>query len=203
MKATSSVQYFWTILKISAIIFMLSPKVIMAQNTYKIASEKSNVVKVLGSSNVHDWTMVAKDVEGTGVFKFNNSNDLVDLLSLKFTVVAKSLKSEKTSMDERTYKSLKADQFPKISYNLNVATVTTLQPNKYAIQATGTLTIAGKTQNISMKVMATVNADRTISIHGSEKLKLTDYGIEPPSFMLGAMKVGNDLVIQFDLNYNK
>lgn len=54
-----------------------------------------------------------------------------------------------------------------------------------------------------MKVMVTVNSDRSITCHGTEKLILTDYGIDPPSFMLGAMKVGNNLSIQFDLNYTK
>ena len=203
MKTNQKLQYDWNILKIAIVMIMLSPQVMMAQSSYKLASGKDNTIKVLGTSNVHDWTMTAKDVESSGLFKFNNSNELIDLTLLKFTVVAKSLKSEKSSMDTRTYKSIKADQFPKITYQLTSATVTIVQANKYSIQTTGILTIAGKTQTIAMKVMALVNADRSISIHGTEKLMLTDYGIEPPSFMLGAMKVGNDLVIQFNLTYIK
>lgn len=203
MKTTTLKKYCWTTLKISILLFTLSPQVTMAQTTYKLANGKNNNIKVLGTSNVHDWTMTAKDVESSGVFKFNSRDELVDLTSFKFTVVAKSLKSEKSSMDSRTYKSIKADEFPKISYQLTAATVTMVQANKYSIQTTGSLTIAGKTQTISMKVMALVNSDHSISCHGTEKLMLTDYGIAPPSFMLGAMKVGNNLVIQFDLTYAK
>jgi polyisoprenoid-binding protein YceI len=203
MKTNRKLQYGWNILKIAIVMLMLSPQVMMAQSSYKLASDKDNTIKVLGTSNIHDWTMTAKDVESSGVFKFNSSNELIDVASLKFTVVAKSLKSEKSSMDNRTYKSIKADQFPKITYQLTFATVTMTQANKYSIQTTGILTIAGKTQTIAMKVTALLNADRSISIHGTEKLMLTDYGIEPPSFMLGAMKVGNDLVIQFNLTYIK
>ncbi|WP_316766434.1 YceI family protein [Pedobacter frigiditerrae] len=203
MKTNQKLQYGWNILKIAIVMFMLSPQVIMAQTAYKLTSSKDNAIKVLGKSNVHDWTMTAKDLESTGTFKFNSRDELVDLTALKFTVLAKSLKSDKTSMDNRTYKSIKADAFPKISYQLTFATVTMIQANKYAIQTTGTLTIAGKTQSIGMKVMALVNADGSITCHGTEKLMLTDYGIEPPSFMLGAMKVGNDLIIQFNLSYGK
>jgi len=191
------------ILKASMLLLVLSPVITLAQTRYELAAAKNNNIKVSGTSNVHDWTMTAKDVESTGTFKFNSRDELIDLTALKFAVAAKSLKSGKSSMDGRTYKSIKADEFPKISYQLTFATVTMIQANKYAIQATGTLTIAGKTQSIAMKVMALVNADRSISCHGTEKLMLTDYGIEPPSFMLGAMKVGNDLIIQFDLTYNK
>lgn len=176
----------------------------MAQSVYKVsASKNTNKVTVNGQSNVHDWEMNSTDIESQGVFKFNAKDELIGLTSFNFSILAKSLKSGKSSMDARTYKSIKADEFPKITYKLTFAEITMVQANKYSIQTTGILTIAGKTQSISMKVMALVNADQTISCHGTEKLMLTDYGIEPPSFMLGAMKVGNDLVIKFDLSYAK
>lgn len=203
MRTNQIIHYGWIISKVSIVLFMLSPMMLMAQSSYKLATAKDNSIKVLGKSNVHDWTMVAKGLESSGTFKFNGNNELVDLTSLKFSVLAKSLKSEKTSMDERTYKAMKADQFPKVTYQLTFATVTMVQANKYSIQTSGNLTIAGKTQVIAMKVMALVNADGSITCHGEENLLLTDYGIQPPSFMLGAMKVGNDLSIQFYLTYTK
>lgn len=203
MKTNQLIHYGWIILKVSIVLFMLSPMMLMAQSSYKLASAKDNTIKVLGKSNVHDWTMVAKGLESSGTFKFDKNNELVDLTSFRFSVLAKSLKSDKTSMDERTYKAMKADQFPKVNYQLTFATVTMVQANKYSIQTSGNLTIAGKTQVIAMKVMALVNADGSITCHGQENLILTDYGIQPPSFMLGAMKVGNDLSIQFNLTYAK
>ena len=30
---------------------------------------------------------------------------------------------------------------------------------------------------------------------------MTDFGIDPPTAMMGAMKVGNDITIKFKLNY--
>ncbi len=203
MKPQFNFQYIWNSFKIATLLFLLSPQVIMAQSVYKVASNKNAKITVNGLSNVHDWVMTSTDIESQGTFKFNTKDELTGLSAFSFSVAAKSLKSGKSSMDTRTYKSLKADEFPKINYRLTFAEVTMVQANKYSIQTTGILTIAGKTQTISMKVMALVNADKTISCHGTEKLMLTDYGIEPPSFMLGAMKVGNNLVIKFDLNYTK
>ncbi len=203
MKTNINFHYIWNSFKILTILFLLSPQVIMAQSVYKLIPSKNAAITVNGKSNVHDWVMTSTGVESVGTFKFNSRNELTNLSAFSFSVVAKSLKSGKSSMDERTYKSIKANDFPKISYKLTYSEVTMVQANKYAIQTTGLLTIAGKTQTISMKVMALVNADQTISCHGTEKLLLTDYGIAPPSFMLGAMKVGNDLVIKFDLNYAK
>lgn len=168
--------------------------------TFKLTTEKEAAIKVLGSSNVHDWTMISSSMESQGEFKIEE-NQLRSIAALTFSVNAKSLKSEHESMDGRTYKTMKADQYPKVTYKLTAATVTAATKNKYQVKATGDLTIAGVTQTIVMNISATVNPDNTITITGSENLKLTDYKIEPPSFMLGAMKVKNDLTIQFNLTY--
>ena len=203
MKIFFKSHFIWNSIKIVMLLVLLSTQVIMAQSIYKLTPNRSAKVTVNGKSNVHDWEMTSTGVESQGIFKFNSKDELIGLSAFNFTVLAKSLKSGRSSMDGRTYKSIKADEFPKINYKLTYAEVTMVQSNKYSIQTTGILTIAGKTQSISMKVMALVNADQSISCHGAEKLMLTDYAIEPPSFMLGAMKVGNDLVIKFDLSYAK
>jgi polyisoprenoid-binding protein YceI len=172
-----------------------------AQTVYK--STPGTSIKVSGTSNVHDWTLTSTAVESQGEFKVDGDGQLHGLSSFALSLNAKSLKSEHESMDNRTYKTMKADQYPKVTYKLSSATVTAAQKGKYTIKATGELTIAGVTQTIVMTIYATTNADNTITCTGSEALKLTDYKIDPPSFMLGAMKVKNDLTIQFNITYKK
>jgi len=184
---------------VAIIIFGAIPQSLKAQ-VYKLLPSTDANIKVSGSSNVHDWTMSSTVMESQGNFKFDDGQ-LRDMTAFSFSLNAKSLKSEHESMDNRTYKTMKADQFPKILYKLNSAVVTPVQKNKYLIKATGDLTIAGTTQTITLNVTAVVNADNTLTCTGTEKLKLTDYKIDPPSFMLGAMKVKNDLTIQFNLIY--
>ncbi len=203
MKKLQHKLRIWTSIKIAVLFVILFPLGLMAQSVYKLTPATDVFVKVYGTSNVHDWTMTSTGIESQGVFKFNSKDELVGLSGFSFAVQAKSLKSGKSSMDDRTYKSMLANEFPKIVYQLKTAVVNPLAPNKFQLQTTGNLTIAGATQLIAMNVIATINADQSITCTGSEKLKLTDYKIQPPSFMLGAMKVGNDLTIKFDLNYNK
>ncbi|RYE58133.1 MAG: YceI family protein [Sphingobacteriales bacterium] len=203
MKKIQRNPRFWTSIKIAVLLVLLSPLGTKAQSVYKLTPANDVLVKVLGTSNVHDWTMTSTGIESQGIFKFNSKDELIGLSNFSFSVQARSLKSGKSSMDDRTYKSILANEFPKIVYQLKTAVVNPLAPNKFQLQTTGNLTIAGNTQLISMNVVATINADQSITCTGSEKLKLTDFKINPPSFMLGAMKVGNDLTIKFDLNYNK
>jgi polyisoprenoid-binding protein YceI len=184
----------------AAIIFVALPQCLTAQTNYKLLPGKDVVVKVMGSSNVHDWTMTATGIESQGDFKLEDGR-LRTLHSFSFAVEAKSLKSEHSSMDNRTYKTIKADQFPQIVFKLTSAVISEDQKNKCDIKATGDLTISGVSQVVVLNVTAVVNPDNTISCTGSQKIKLTDYKIDPPSFMLGAMKVTNDLTIQFNLVY--
>lgn len=203
MKKVQRGPSIWPIIKTTILLIILSPLGIMAQSLYKLTPAKNVLVTVNGTSNVHDWTMTSTGIESQGVFKLNSKNELTGLSAFSFTVLAKSLKSGKSSMDNRTYKSILADEFPKIVFVLKSAVVNPLSANRFQILATGNLSIAGATQPITLTVTALVNADQSITCTGTEKLKLTDYKIDPPSFMLGAMKVGNELGIKFDLNYNK
>lgn len=186
---------------IAAFIFLAVPQIAAAQVTYQLAQSPAVVIKVLGKSNVHDWVMTTTTIESQGKFKLTGDN-LGDVTSLSFSVAAKSLKSGKSSMDNRTYKTIKADQYPTITYKLTSATVSSISPKNYLVKTKGELTIAGVTQLVNVSVNATVN-DNTITCTGTENIKLTDYGIKPPSFMLGAMKVYDGLAIQFTLIYKK
>jgi len=195
-------KQFKVVLSITAIMLFVTTLNLKAQ-TYKIVTGKDVTIKVLGSSNVHDWVEASSTIESQGEFKVADDSQIQGLTTFTLSVAAKSLKSEHEMMDTRTYKAIKADQFPKITFKLESAVVTPIQKGKATIKATGDLTIAGVTQSIVLEVSAVVNADNTITCNGSKKIKLTDFKIDPPSYLLGAMKVTNDLNIQFNLTYKK
>jgi len=179
------------------------PQLTRAQSAYKLSLNKDVSIKVLGSSNVHDWNETSTVMESQGDFKLSEDGQLISLTTFSFSLNAKSLKSDHEMMDSRTYKAMKADQYPKITFKLSSAVITPVQKNKFNIKASGDLTIAGVTQNIPIDVIAVVNPDNSLTCTGSKKIKLTDYKIDPPSFMLGAMKVANDLTIEYTLTYKK
>ena len=187
------------------IAFMIAFSVIgmQTQAQYKLSTTKENTVKISGGSNVHDWTMNAQNPVCEAAFGSLTAEENIpkNLTSLSFSVNTKSLKSEHSSMDGRTYKTLKADNFPKITFKLSNAVVTPVKKNRFSVRANGTLTIAGTSKNITMMVNGEVKEDGSIQCTGQQKLKLTDFNIQPPSFMLGAMKVDNDLTIDFNLTF--
>ena len=161
---------------------------------------KSYDMKISGTSNMHDWKMKAKDVNVNAVWNLQ-AGKIADLSGLEFTMPVKGLKSESDLMDSRTYSTLKADKFQKINFKLVSADVTQ-QGGQYLIKATGNLTIAGVTKSVVLMANGVMNNDKLITVTGSKKIKMSEWQIKPPSFMFGAMKVGDEVTIDFNLKFN-
>ena len=65
----------------------------------------------------------------------------------------------------------------------------------------GKLTIAGKENAIELRGTGAEEND-TIHFKGSKQFKMTEYGVKPPSLMLGTMKVRDPVTVWFDLVLN-
>jgi polyisoprenoid-binding protein YceI len=178
---------------------------IHAQSTYKINDSKDISMKLSGTSTLHNWAMNSNTVTGEAQFGFNPENDsqLTSLKSLTFSLIVMNLKSDKKKLDKRAYKALKTDSFKNISYTLTSATIMPETDGKYPIKTHGNLSIAGVTNEVTMDVYCVVNQDATITCTGSDKLKMTDYKVTPPTFMLGAMKTGDAITLDYTMVYKK
>jgi hypothetical protein len=50
-----------------------------------------------------------------------------------------------------------------------------------------------------MKINAERLADGKATAQGEQDVLMTDFGIKPPSFMFGTLKVGNEIKVKFNL----
>lgn len=183
--------------------FLAAMGIMMTLATIAQAGKKTgnfNVV-VKGSSNLHDWTMKAGgNIEGT----FNMApgvSYLAGIPSLTFNLPVKSLKSGESLMDSRAYTALKEDKNPNISFKLVSATVSGVQQNKSVVNVTGVLTIAGTARQLTLSGNSATAADGSVVVTGSKSFKMSEFGIKPPTFMLGALKVKDDVTIEYSAKF--
>jgi hypothetical protein len=54
-----------------------------------------------------------------------------------------------------------------------------------------------------MNVSCAVNRDASITCTGSKKMKMSEYNVQPPKFMMGAMKTGDAITLEYTLVYRK
>ncbi|HEV2483035.1 MAG TPA: YceI family protein [Puia sp.] len=154
---------------------------------------------ISGTSTLHDWTMKSVKAECTAVFNFNAGGQISGLSSLIFSTPVNALKSEHTAMDNNAYKALKTDEDPVISYTLTSVTLTPGAGGASTVTCNGKLTIAGATREAQVIAVCKPGAGNTMTITGSEKISMKDFNIDPPTFMLGTIKTGNDIVLSFNL----
>jgi len=173
--------------------------------TNKAAGAADADVKVLGTSNVHDWSMEDKDVTCTAKFTYAAGKASMPdgLNGFGFTFPVHSLKSGKSGMDSKAYDALKAKTGGNIVFAATSSTVTPGSGSQFNVKSNGSLTIAGVTKPVVLTAACAVKADGSISCTGTDKLLMSDYQIKPPTYMLGALKTGNALTIDFTLTVKK
>lgn len=195
MKALSEIKINRKI--IFTFLMMIVSATTMAQVKYSAKNDLNLVVS--GTSTLHDWDMKASKGDCEAVFTVNASGHLTALTSLSFVTPAEGLKSEHTGMDKNAYKALKTSQNPNITYTLTSATIS---PDG-TIKCMGKLTIAGTTNNADLIASYKLNADKSITVSGNKKISMKDFKMEPPTFMMGTIKTGNDVVLKFSLTLKK
>ncbi len=181
-----------------------STQLLQAQTKYKIQETKDIDMKLSGTSTLHNWTMETQTFTGEAQFGFKDGDiQLSTLKSLSFDLNVTDLKSGEKGLDKNAYKALKTDQYKDIVYKLSSAKIMSEKDGKYLIKTQGNLSIAGVTKDVAMDVYAVVNKDGSITCTGSDKLLMTDYQVKPPKFMLGAMKTGDAITLNYTIVYKK
>lgn len=172
---------------------LLAGSNLQAQHMFNLASDSD--FKVEGSSTLHDWEMISSDASGEAQIKLNN-DQIESIAKLDIRIPVKSLKSGKGQMDKNAYEVLDAANHLVIQFKLKEIG----QITDEVIKATGTLTIAGTTRPVSMEAKYNV-AGSTITLEGDTTIKFTEFDLDPPTAMLGAVKAGDELQLSFDTEF--
>lgn len=174
-----------------------------AQSTYTLVSGK-NMVK--GTSTLHDWRCVVEKQSGTAVI---NTNGTFSIQSLNAKLSVKSMKSIKetgayydSGMDKNAYKALNADKYPEIVFVLTGVSGLKTAGNVSTFNAVGNLSIAGKTNKVSIPTKAVVSGNN-VTFTGSTSFKMTSFGVTPPKALMGTIKTGDDVTIVINSTYQK
>lgn len=170
-----------------------------AQNDYQLASGYN--ITIGGSSNVHDWEETVSQASGDAKVQWNADGSFT-LLSLTIKMYGSSIKSEHGSiMDNKTYDALRVNSYPYITFKMTSLQSITPSGSGYRIKVRGDLTIAGKINSVNLDAMVYVKENGKLFIDGSQKLLMSDYNVDPPTAMMGAMKVSDEVTVSYKVYY--
>lgn len=162
---------------------------------------ESGTIKVSGTSNAHDWTCEAERFGAELQVRTEEAGGVPSAVArAAVTVPVEALDCGDGKMEGNLRKALRADDHPTIAFAMTGHEMAPdpSTPGSFHVLAKGTLTIAGWTQPIELTVDGAVEGDR-LHIRGSHQMTMTDFGVKPPTAMLGLLKTGDRVTVEFDL----
>ena len=157
-----------------------------------ITLEPSSKVWVQGDSTVRGFTCNAKQIVSS--LSVTGEQDLALLVDdALITIPVAKLDCGNGTMDEHMRKALKSAQNPNIEFRMS----------SYKVDGTkatllGALTIAGATKDI--EIPGTVQKEGSlVRVKATKQISMKDWGVKPPSLMMGTMKVKENVTVGFDV----
>lgn len=175
------------------------------------SASAEQALQVDGTSNIHDWSARTSSIIGWIELpgQWEQTSDGLRLGAqlrptdvqprLEVQIPVRSLKSGKSGLDDNMYKAMAAKRHPHVAFVL-----TRVSPQEAAAadagavrwRATGDLTIAGTTRSVELDMTLEPMRDDGLKITVEKALKMTDFGIDPPTAMFGMARAADQVTVK-------
>jgi polyisoprenoid-binding protein YceI len=155
-------------------------------------------VWVDGTSTVRAWHCESARGEGTAAASTTELNQLGNVSRAEFSVPVATLDCRNQTMNGHMRTALKADAAPEISFRASSVRVTPTGADAGTAHMEGTLSMGGQNKQVSIDgTVARENGQ--LRVRGQKRLVMTEWGLRPPSLMMGTMKVNPNVTVGFDV----
>jgi hypothetical protein len=179
-----------------ATLFALAITPIAAGTVNRLPLQPESKVWVSGGSTVRDYKCSAAVIDATVLSPgAETANVPVSQLvaSAEVAIPLAQLDCGNETMNEHMRKALKAKESPRIVFKLE-----NYKENVGELQLNGTMNIAGTERPIQL--MGTVTDSKgVVRATGKAQIKMSEWGVKPPTLMMGTMKVKDNVTINFDV----
>ena len=156
---------------------------------------------ITGTSNLHDWESEVTQVNWSGNFTFSEGG-LESINNVRVTIPVTGIESSKGRiMDKKTHEALNSDKHPRITFTMSSCVLRKSGDHMLAT-AKGQLTVAGASRTVAIPVRIDQLANGQIKATGDYNLRMTDYGIDPPTALLGTLTTGDEVGLHFKLTFS-
>ena len=186
-----------------AIALSLAPQTGTAQPSAAPLRIAGARVSIAGTSNIHAYTASTTAVRVTRATLAAAAagpsfwEDVVKpggLEAFDIAIAAATLASPKEGLDKNMHKALKVQEHPDITFRL-----VRVEPGPAgALKSLGVLTIAGVAREVALD-LKTQRTEAGLIVKGAVPILMTDYGIKPPTAMMGMLKTDPKVTVSFEV----
>lgn len=192
---------YTTLLSIAVLAMVLTMGFTNDPGTIRYTFTSASDMRVEGTSTVHGW--VADIATVAGSMEVSGEADLLNggkIAAGSLTIPVAGMDTDNGTMNKKMFQALKADTHEKITFVLTSAELIGAPTGQtFRVAARGNLTLAGVQKPIELSLEAESAENDAIRLKGNHVLRMSEYGIKPPTAMLGTLKTGDEVTIVFDL----
>lgn len=154
-----------------------------------------STLRIDGTSTVNTFSCATSELSGRGT---------IEPISGRLNVSAGSFDCGIRRMNQDFREALKTDEHPFIRFAITGAEV--IEPENRegwaTVRAYGTLELAGVRRSITVIAQANRIEHNKAHLRGSHNLRMTHFGVTPPSGLFGMVRAHDDITVHFDLLVN-
>ena len=167
-------------------------------------SSSPNEMRVEGGSTIHDWSCPITTLDGTLNMDTSSTaqNPIGPPSKVEVTVPVDAITCDKETMNEKLREALQMEKHPNVRFALQTAQVSPPPDSGQAwfqIDAEGSHTLDGAERQIELPVQGRRLADGDLRFVGQHTIRLSDYEVDRPSAMFGAIKTSKKVTVHFDV----
>lgn len=188
-----------TIIGMLLLVGLLWPAIAEAQ-THVLQPESRMWIE--GTSTVGGFTCKAAEVDGQGTLETAAPGATPVPGRAQVLMPVRRFDCGKRAMNADFYEALRSREHPVIRFELADAQVLEAPEDFggwHTLQATGQLTLAGTERRIEVRLEGRRLPGDRLQGRGEKTLLMSDFGVEPPTALLGLVKARDRITVRFDL----
>ncbi|MEZ5044808.1 MAG: YceI family protein [Saprospiraceae bacterium] len=204
MKNITGLERIKTFLSLLFGLLLIFPTTLLSQQDIPFKILESSRLYIEGKSNVNSFTCDCKEDFPPAKMRLNSTanSNVAYFHETRVEITTEKLDCGNKGINRDLSKALKADEYPKICFEL--CSITFQEAAHYDewqnVKANADITIAGKTKRVKMDIKAKQMADGQLAIKSSKAINMSDFGIDPPTVLMGLIKVKDEISLFFDLD---
>ena len=161
-------------------------------------------VRIEGTSSINTFTCEAAGIEGDGYLVGEARPGHRSVVAHVYVPV-RQFDCGNPRMDADLRDALQAREHPQIRFRLRDARLipgdgaSGDDAGRFVLNVEGWVEIAGNARPVALRVEGRRLTDSSYHATGHLPLRMTDFGIEPPTALLGLVKVRDQITVHFDL----
>lgn len=186
-------------------------EVAYSQLTY--TPDQESRLWIEGKSNINEFECQANQYFAEATLIDDNDpilhlQQIDDRVYMQVEIMVDGFECGRSRMNQDLQKALKSSEYPEISFTFDSATILGMpedfsQENSFEIDVHGTLTVAGNSREIQFTTKASFVETYRIRAIGKTTIRMSNFGVEPPTALMGLIKAEDELTVNFDLYANE